>query len=239
MISVGLANRNHNVTLEIQKSVAGLLSIDPRLLKNKKDAQLIESIDYTTAREMIGERGAQAKLLHNQVLRDELQKAGVKVRLFDPSNTSHSGTLISNEKNTQSSGVEFVGKRSKVLYFTISSGNMETGFLQQLFAIAAKYGSVDFVSTTETEVTFTMDAANFEKTTPSQLAEDIRNTFGLTDDEHMENVKISDAKSLLFLIGQNLGPSKSALAEAILLLEKNNIRVDLTNDAAENRGYIL
>jgi aspartokinase len=55
----------------------------------------------------------------------------------------------------------------------------------------------------------------------------------------MENVKISDAKSLLFLIGQNLWSSKSALAEAILLLEKNNIRVDLTNDAAENRGYIL
>jgi aspartokinase len=55
----------------------------------------------------------------------------------------------------------------------------------------------------------------------------------------MENIKISSGKSLLFLIGQNLWASKQALAEAILLLEKNGIWVDLTNDAAYNRGYIL
>ncbi len=79
------------------------MSIDPRLLSDPSKAHLIPNIDYTTAREMIGERGAQAKLLHNQVLRDELQKAGVKVRLFDPSFTGHSGTTISNTKNTHSS----------------------------------------------------------------------------------------------------------------------------------------
>jgi energy-coupling factor transporter ATP-binding protein EcfA2 len=81
---------------------------------------------------------------------------------------------------------------------------METGFLKKLFEIVQEYGSVDFVSTTETEVTFTMDAANFDKKNPENLAEDIRNAFGLTDNEHMENIKISSGKSLLFLIGQNL-----------------------------------
>jgi hypothetical protein len=36
------------------------------------------------AREITGDSGANAKLLHSQAIREEVQDAGVKIHLFDP-----------------------------------------------------------------------------------------------------------------------------------------------------------
>lgn len=95
MTSVWLSRLWYDITLEIQKSVKGMLSSDPRVVNEK--TKLIEQIDYLTAKEITGIRWAQAKLLHNQVLRKELQEAWIKVRLFDPFSDSK-GTLISKLK---------------------------------------------------------------------------------------------------------------------------------------------
>ena len=98
-------SRIFDVTLEIQKSVIWMLSTDPWLLEKWKP-KLIEKIDYLTAKEITWTRWAQAKLLHNQVLRKELQEAWIKVHLFDPFKSTK-WTIISREKNIDSSWVSY------------------------------------------------------------------------------------------------------------------------------------
>ncbi|NVP17667.1 hypothetical protein HUU51_03025 [Candidatus Gracilibacteria bacterium] len=198
MTSVGLSRLGYDTTLEIQKSVLGMLSSDPRVVKGGK-TKLIEQIDYLTAKEITVIRGAQAKLLHNQVLRKELQEAGIKVRLFDPFLDSK-GTLISRVKNPDSSGVEFVGGRNGVTFFSISSGKMAgNGVLASIFDIVKNYGSVDIVSTSETEVSFTIDSAISQRKL-NEMTLKIRETLEIQEDGYENFVKYEKNKALVFCV---------------------------------------
>lgn len=158
-------SKNNKVILEIQKSVLGLLSGDPRILDNPKDAVLIEKLDYLTAREITWDNWAQAKLLHHQTLRSEVQEAWIKIHLYDPFSNLSDWSWIDDQQSIceLNSWVEFIWWRENMIFFTISSWKMfESWILTRIFSIVDDYFSVDIVSTSETEVTFTIDWKNIE-----------------------------------------------------------------------------
>ncbi len=158
-------SKNNKVVLEIQKSVLGLLSGDPRILDNPKDAVLIEKLDYLTAREITWDNWAQAKLLHHQTFRSEIQEAWIKIHLYDPFSNLSDWSWIDDVQSTceLNSWVEFIWWRENMIFFTISSWKMfESWILTRIFSIVDDYFSVDIVSTSETEVTFTIDWKNIE-----------------------------------------------------------------------------
>jgi len=237
MTSVWLSRLGYDTTLEIQKSVLGMLSSDPRVVKWKK-TKLIEQIDYLTAKEITGIRWAQAKLLHNQVLRKELQEAGIKVRLFDPFSDSK-GTLISRMKNPDSSWVEFVWGRSWVTFFSISSGKMAGNWvLASIFDIVKNYGSVDIVSTSETEVSFTLDSSIPQKKL-DEMTLKIRQSLDIQEDWYENFVKYEKNKALVFCVWQNLYHSKWTLWKAATALANWGINIEMISQWIMERAIVF
>ncbi len=237
MTSVWLSRLGYDTTLEIQKSVLGMLSSDPRVVKWWK-TKLITEIDYLTAKEITGIRWAQAKLLHNQVLRKELQEAWIKVRLFDPFSDSK-WTLISRFKNKNSNWVEFVWGRSWVTFFSISSWKMAGNWvLSSIFDIVKNYGSVDIVSTSETEVSFTIDSSISQKKL-DEMTLKIRQSLDIQEDWYENFVKYEKNKALVFCVGQNLYHNKWILWKAATALANWGINIEMISQWIMERAIVF
>lgn len=235
MTAVGTA-KSYEVTLEIQKSVEWMLSSDPRVVK--AGTKLIPQIDYLTAKEITGTRGAQAKLLHHQVLRRELQEAGIKVRLFDPFSESR-GTLISKAKDENSSGVEFIGGRKNVVFFSVSSGKMQWEWiLSDIFKIVKNYASVDIIATSETEISFTIESWLSQELL-EEMATKIRVALTLVEDGYENSVTYETGRALVFCIGQNLSHRIGVLAKAATALWNANINVEMVSQGMLERAIVF
>ena len=78
------------------------------------------------------------------------------------------------------------------------------GILASLFDIVKNYASVDIVSTSETEVSFTIDGKGIAHHELEEMIVKIREKFELFDDNHMEFVRYEENQGLIFCIGQNM-----------------------------------
>ncbi len=235
IVSIWFANTN-DVILEIQKSVEWILSADPRIVKNPK---LIKSLDYLTAKEITWVRGSQAKLLHSQVLRKELLEKWIRIKLFDPFSDTE-WTIISRNKNPESSWVEYIWARNNVIFFSISSWDMSnSGILAQVFDVTRKYNiSVDIVSTSETEISFTIDNWISTKIL-DKISENIRENLEIKENDSMNFVKYEKNKVLLFCVGQNLAHSTGSLARATSALSSENINIKIMSQWAMERSMVF
>ncbi len=226
-----------DVTLEIQKSVKWMLSVDPGMLENWK-AKLIQKIDYLTAKEITGIRWAQAKLLHNQVLRRELQEAWIAVRLFDPFK-NNKWTIISREKDENSSGVEFIWGRDNVTFFSVSSGKMSSKWvIADVFSIVKKYCSVDIISTSETEISFTIDSG-LEQSKLEEISQKIRGKLWIKQNWYEDFVKYEPYKALVFCVGQNLSNNLWSLWRAAGSLSNAGINIEMVSQWIMERAMIF
>lgn len=235
MTAVG-TSKMYEVTLEIQKSVLWMLSSDPRVVK--WGTKLIPQIDYLTAKEITGTRGAQAKLLHHQVLRRELQEAEIKVRLFDPFSESR-GTLITKAKDQMASGVEFIGGRKNVVFFSVSSGKMQWEWiLSDIFKIVKNYASVDIISTSETEISFTIESwLSPEKL--EEMATKIRVALALVEDGYENSVTYETDRALVFCIGQNISNRVGILAKSANALADAGINIEMVSQGMLQRAIVF
>ena len=242
--TVWLANKWHNVIFEIQKSVKWLLSCDPRILENSDDAQLIPELDYLTAREITWDCWAQAKLLHHQTLRSEVQEAWVKIHLFDPFSWSDGSWIVhkNREENQweKCSWVSFIGGRENVIFFSISSWKMfENGILSKLFWVVKKYFWVDIVSASETEVSFTIDWCWVDKDRLEKMVEEIRKEFGMWENNGIEFIEYRKNKSLIFCVGQHMKNYVWLLARATRILGENDINIEIASQWRLQRAMIF
>jgi len=238
LTAVGLTHYGHDVTLEIQKAVEGMLSCDPRLLENPSEAHLISQVDYITAKEITWVRGAQAKLLHAQTLRSQLQLAGIKVRLYDPF-TGGKGTLISQEKNPSSIGIEFIGGKDNVVFFTVSSAIMEESWiLAKIFATVQKYTAVDIIGTSQTEVSFTIDGAIGDENLEA-LSKELHTVLWIGNNAGDEYITYSKSKALVYCIGQNISHHLGMIGRVTTELGNHGINIELISQGIWERAIVL
>jgi len=226
-----------NTTLEIQKSVEWMLSSDPRIVKWWK-VKLIDQIDYLTAKEITWVRWAQAKLLHYQVLRKELQEAWINVVLFDPFKKLK-WTLISKNKNNKIDWVEFIWWRNNIVFFSISSWSMyESWILSDIFSIVKDYASIDIVSTSETEISFTIDWW-LSKKILDNISYKIKQKLWMKEDWYENFVRYRENKALIFCVWQNLSHSIWSLGKAAIALAKWNINIEMVSQWTMERAIIF
>ncbi len=230
-------SENYNVILEIQKSVKWILSADPRVVNNT--TKLIEQIDYLTAKEITWVRWWQAKLLHSQVLRKELLGKWIKVKLFDPFN-DWKWTIISREKNKESIWVEYIWYRDNIIFFSISSWDMsDSWILEKVFKKVNDYNiSVDIVSTSETEISFTIDNG-IEKNILDSLVKDIQKELDIDKNDDINFVKYTKNKALIFCIWQNLSQATWPLYKASKVLSDNWINTQLMSQGSMERSMVF
>ncbi len=237
---VWYAHNGYSWILEIQKSVKWVLTADPRVLYNPESARLIKEIDYVIAREITGDSWANAKLLHSQAIREEVQDAGVKILLFDPfSSDKDNGTWVL-PKATKTSGKIFVGGRNNIVFFSISSGKMfQSGVLANIFWVVREYFSVDIISASETEVTFTIDASKDISKKLDTMSEKLRIICNIQENTHMEFVEYETDRALIFCIGQHMRDNVWLLARASNILSENNINIELVSQWRLQRAMVF
>jgi len=242
IVAVWLARKWNKVIIEIQKSVKWLMSADPRILDNKEDAIVLKKVSYLTAREITGDSGAQAKLLHPQTLRSEVQEAWIKIHLFDPFSGEDGSWIVdeNKEKSEDCSWISFVGWRRNVIFFSVSSWKMfEKNILARLFAIVADYFSVDIVSTSETEISFTIDWNWKCEKQMKEMINRIKEEFSLPDNSISEFIEYKKNRALIFCVWEHMYNYIWLMARAVSVLWKNNINLKIVSQGRLQRAMIF
>ena len=195
-------------------------------------------MNYITAKEITWARWAQAKLLHSQVLRRELQESWINVHLFDPFSESD-GTLITKNKNNTTSWVEYIWGRKNIIVFTVSSWKMSwTWILSSVFDIVKEYAPVDIVWTSETEITFTIDLS-LSKDKLDEMTLRIKKALYIQENTDEDFVEYENSKALIYCIWQNMKNSPWILWRAAQALGEWNIDIEIISQWRLQRAFVF
>ncbi len=138
---------------EIWTDVPGLFTANPALIPS---ARLLRALSYEEAQE-IATMGA--KVLHPRAI-PPLRAHGIPLHVLSTEHPDVNGTVISAAGPTTGPQVKAVSSRQGLVLVSMETVGMwqEVGFLARAFSIFARFGlSVDSVSTSETNVTVSLD----------------------------------------------------------------------------------
>ncbi|GAB2997739.1 aspartate kinase [Arenimonas maotaiensis] len=141
--------------VEIWTDVPGMFSANPRAVP---DARLLSRLEYQEAQE-IATTGA--KVLHPRCIHP-CRDMNVPLWIRDTGRPDMPGTCISRSAEPQT-GVKAISTRSGIVLVSMESIGMwqQVGFLADLFACFKDHGlSVDMISTSETNVTVSLDPSD-------------------------------------------------------------------------------
>ena len=195
--------------LEIWTDVPGVFSADPRVISG---ARLLRRLSYAEAQEIATAGGGVLHPLSIAPLRD--RRIGMTVR-----STLHPelpGTFVGPAEESDSARVKAVMLQGGVPLVSLETLGMwrRVGFLKEVFACFGDLGlSVDLVSTSESNVTVTLDT-DPEVLTPALMAR-LRSRL-----ERIGRVKITTNTSVVTLVGRRIravlhevGPALEAFRE--------------------------
>lgn len=242
--SVWLARKGYKTVLEIQKSVKGFLSADPRILENPKSAVLIPELDYLIAREITWDTWARAKLLHPQALRSEVQESWVKIHLFDPFSWNSGSWVLDKEfcklPTSDCKWISFIWWRENVIFLSVSSGKMFSEWiLAKLFTIVKNYFSVDIVSASETEISFTIDWKDVSDVFLQRMIEEIKNAFLMKENTLTEFICYKKEKALIFCVWEHMKNRIWLMWKVTQVLAENNINIEIASQWVLQRSIIF
>jgi len=141
--------------VQVWKDVDGILTADPRVVKNAKP---VESVSYDEAAEL-AYFGAQ--VLHPRAMQP-CMKTGTPVLVKNSYNVGAPGTCIEQHAKNTKRPVRAITARQNITLVDIVSTRMvgQSGFLGEVFSAFAKNNlSVDMVATSEVSVSLTLDTA--------------------------------------------------------------------------------
>jgi hypothetical protein len=79
----------------------------------------------------------------------------------------------------------------------------ERNILARLFHIVSNYFSVDIISSSETEVSFTIDGKQIHNKDLNAMVDDIKKEFGLLDNSVSEFIEYKKNRALIFCVLDN------------------------------------
>jgi aspartate kinase len=208
---------------QVWKDVDGILTADPRLVKN---ARPVDAVTYEAAAEL-AYFGAQ--VLHPRAMQP-CMKTGVPVLVKNSYNPKAPGTRIVQSLGKKASPIQAITSRKNVTLVDIVSTRMlgQYGFLAEVFSCFAKYGiSVDMVATSEVSVSLTLDAAN----DLTALKKDI---------SRIARVDIKTGKAIVTIIG-DVRRSSEILARSFNICEILGVQVQMVSQGASkvNISFIV
>ncbi len=195
--------------LEIWTDVPGVFSADPKVISG---ARLLKRLSYAEAQEIATSGGGVLHPLSMPPLRDGRIRLTVRSTLHP----DLPGTHIGPAEESDSARVKAVMLRSGIPLVSLETLGMwrRVGSLQEIFTCIAALGlSVDLVSTSESNVTVTLDT-DAEVLTPALLSR-LRKKLG-----RIGEVRITTNTSVVTLVGRRIravlhevGPALEAFRE--------------------------
>jgi diaminopimelate decarboxylase/aspartate kinase len=216
-----LAARLQAERVEIWTDVPGMFSADPRLVPS---ARLLNMLSYEEAQELAS---TGSKVLHPRSI-SPLRQHGIPLLIRCTSMPELPGTRISKASEDSEPQLKGLSTRSGATLISMQSAAMwhEVGFLADAFAAFRKHGvSVDLVSTSETNVTVTIDAA--DDLAPANVLQAL-----ITDLEQLCRVRVVEDCAVVSLVGQKIRAILPRLGPALSAFEDENIH--LVSQASNN-----
>lgn len=194
--------------IEIWTDVDGMLTSDPRLLK---DVHRIRNISFAEAAELayFG-----AKVLHPSTVKPAIEK-DIPVRILNSRAPEVEGTRIVSEALPSKNVVKAIACKRNITLVTVESSRMlmAYGFLAKVFEVFSRLETpVDVVSTSEVSVSLTIDDA-------TRLQESMDELKAFAD------VDVEEDQGLISIVGEGLRSTPGVAARAFRSLESVNIRM--------------
>lgn len=210
--------------LEIWTDVPGMFSANPR---NTPTARLLRSLHYDEAQE-IATSGA--KVLHPRCILPARQYR-IPLHVYATQAPELEGTVLSAEGGDGGAQVKAVCTKKGITLISMESPGMwhQVGFLADAFQVFKEHGmSVDLVSTSETNVTVSLDpAANtLDNTLLSEL---------VTDLSRLCRVQVIGPCASVSLVGRNIRAILHQLGGAFEFFEEQKIY--LVSQAANDLNF--
>jgi len=212
--------------VQVWKDVDGILTADPRIVKN---ARPVQNVTYDEAAEL-AYFGAQ--VLHPRAMLP-CMKTGTPVFVKNSYNIEAPGTRIGQQLSTaakNSPPVRAITSKHKVTLVDIVSTRMlgQYGFLAEVFSVFAKNNiSIDMVATSEVSVSLTLDTAYDLGEVKKELSK-------------IASVEVKTGKAIVSIIG-NIKRSSEILARAFRICQFIGVPVQMVSQGASkvNISFIV
>ena len=214
--------------LEIWTDVPGMFTADPKLVPS---ARLLVSLRYDEAQELAS---AGSSVLHPGCI-SPLRPYGIPLFIRSTMAPETGGTVISPVTDEIEPQVKGICIRDQITLISMDSVGMwhEVGFLARAFAAFSEHGvSVDYVSTSETNVTVSIDTAE------GVIAEDTQDAL-LSDLNRLCLASAITQCAAVSLVGRKIRTILPRLAPALEVFEEEKIH--LMSQAADdlNLSFVI
>jgi diaminopimelate decarboxylase/aspartate kinase len=200
--------------LEIWTDVPGMFSADPRVVPS---ARLLVALRYDEAQELAS---AGSSVLHPGCI-SPLRPHGIPLFIRSTMAPEIHGTVISPVTDEIEPQVKGVCVRTGLTLVSMDSVGMwnEVGFLAKAFAVFSEHGvSVDFVSTSETNVTVSIDTAD------GILPRETQDAL-LSDLQALCRTRLITQCAAVSLVGRKIRTILPRLAPALEVFEEEKIHL--------------
>ena len=207
--------------IEIWTDVDGVRSADPRKVENTK---YLEKISFEEAAEMAH---FGAKVLHPLTIEPAVKK-NIPIYVLNSMNPSGKGTAILRNELIED-GVKSVSFKENIKVINIFSMKMinTSGFLRRVFEIFSESKvSVDLISTSEANISVTVDASEDIDGVVEQLS-------GFAD------VIVDDDKSQVSVIGKNIVRLNGMLKKTFAPLKRTNVYMISQGASFVNISFVV
>ena len=207
--------------LEVWTDVPGMFSADPKLVPS---ARLLVALHYDEAQELAS---AGSTVLHPRCL-SPCREYGIPLFVRSVTHPEIAGTVVSSITEESAPQVKGICSRSGITLISMDGVAMwhEVGFLARAFAVFAEHGvSVDLVSTSETNVTVSID------TSDGNLPDDVEEAL-VEDLERLCRIRVIANCSAVSLVGRKIRTIVPRLAPALEVFEEE--RIHLMSQAAND-----
>ncbi len=210
--------------LEIWSDVPGMFTADPKLVPS---ARLLVALHFDEAQELAS---TGSHVLHPRCL-SPLRRHGIPLFIRCTAAPQISGTVISSVTSETEPQVKGIASRYGLTLVSMGGVGMwhEVGFLADVFSCFKSHGvSVDLVSTSETNVTVSIDTAD------GMLSEDTEMAL-ITDLEPYCRVTIIRNCAAVSLVGRKIRTILPRIAPALEVFEEE--RIHLVSQAANDLNF--
>ena len=207
--------------IEIWTDVDGVRTADPRIVPDTKS---ISRISFEEAAEMAH---FGAKVLHPMTIEPAVMK-NIPVYVLNSMNPAGEGTAILQSDRIED-GVKSVSYKENILLLNIFSTKMinVSGFLQKVFAIFSQYKvSVDLISTSEANISLTMDGNQDIDEVVKALLE-------------FAEVDVDRDKAQISVIGKNIVNLRGLLKQTMASLKDCNVYMISQGASFVNISFVV
>jgi len=216
-----LAAKLGALRLEIWTDVPGFFSADPQAIPS---ARLLRSLHYREAQEIASAGGG---VLHPRSI-SPVRRFGIPLFLKCTQRSDWQGTVVSDATGEDSPRIKAISRRTRITLISMESMEMwhQVGFLAEAFECFRAHGlSVDLISTSESNVTVSIDmAANVsDREAIDRLAQDLG---------RLCRVSVIEDCSAVTLVGRRIRAILHELSPALEVFEEQ--KVHLVTQAAND-----